>query len=94
MAVFVTRPARIEAVQWTGENGDEVRAFAADMGVFVEQRWVSVFDDDHATFVRAGDWLIREGGRYSSMVAAEFEKRYRPCPSCPPHDGPLPDAPW
>src|SRR5690606_13987434 len=55
MAVFISRPVRVEAVQWTGENEGELRAFAEGMKVYADRQWASVSNDERATFVEVGE---------------------------------------
>lgn len=68
MPTFRNRPVEIEAVQWTGDNADELREFTRNRFRVVEptdrgsdpRPNAEVFDVLHSTWVglRTSDWII------------------------------------
>lgn len=82
MAVFQRRPVRVEAVQWLGDNFDDVRDFV-DEGALLTQGLtvpdlllVQPRDGARLTLWR-GDWLLRDKrGRLYTCRPELFERDY------------------
>lgn len=87
MTRFRKKPVEVEAVQWTGENREELEASQAAIVTWSRGRIVGMFDispylrvPHHEETERAdpGDWIVKEGdvfGVYSPLI---FEATYEP----------------
>lgn len=65
MARFRRRELEVEAVQWTGDNLDEIKAMLspdAMVEVLHHGQEASVFDGDQHVSLWVGDWLVPEAG--------------------------------
>jgi len=64
MTEYVKKPILIEAVQWTGENEEEIRAFAglAILHADEEHLLIETATDDEPSqaMVYPGDWVVRD----------------------------------
>ena len=58
MTEFVKKPIQIEAVQWTGENWDEIQPFAG-LAVVRNEEHLLVETDEGTMMAYPGDWIIR-----------------------------------
>ena len=75
-------PVVIEAVQWTGENGDEVKAFTGlnvvpgELGIGT----LKAYTLQGFCVLKPGEWLVRDAtGRYlPPMKPDDFEATYEP----------------
>lgn len=82
MAVFQRRSMRVEAIQWLGDNFDDVRGFV-DEGTLLTQGLaepdlllVQARGDARLALWR-GDWLLRdERGRLYACHPELFEREY------------------
>lgn len=62
MAKYRKKPVEVEAVQWTGENDDEISIFAGGKVLFMwfaKRRVLLVETIDGATRAHVGDWIIK-----------------------------------
>jgi hypothetical protein len=65
----------VEAVQWTGENREEVEAFVAETPYTIDGATVRIWGATAAV----GDWLIKtDTGRLESELPTVFETTYEP----------------
>ncbi|WP_435111898.1 hypothetical protein [Nocardiopsis synnemataformans] len=83
-----TRPAAVAARQWTGENVQQMRAFAKgnfdavgdeDRQYVDDPEWTAqVMEDRHSTWVglHAGDWVIRDASGLRRCKDEEFRQTY------------------
>jgi hypothetical protein len=90
---FRVRNAIIEALQWTGTNVSEVRAFAGsfhridpvDRDNLDDPEWTgSLLETNHSTWqgLRTGDWVVRyTSGLIGGVRADDFAKEYEPAPT-------------
>jgi hypothetical protein len=62
MTTYVSRHVTTEAVQWTGENLDEVKAFAGEdfIGVRTSDGHVWVRNAEGPALIHPGYWLSRQ----------------------------------
>ncbi|MFD9072847.1 hypothetical protein [Streptomyces lasiicapitis] len=82
------RPTPVLAVQWTGDNGAELRKFAAFRFAIIGDNEDVEVDDIDATArlletahgewapLVPGDWVIRCRGVYAAVREADFAKDY------------------
>lgn len=94
-ARFRHRIPEIEAVQWTGSNADQLRAFCGpdfdeiDLDDRIEDpdQTAAVREADHGTWrgLAPGDWVVRLDEGLYEFSAADFAKQYEPAaaPSAP-----------
>lgn len=87
------RPLEVEAIQWTGDNLDELRAFTNGLFNVTTTSSVytaKVYDALHGIWIPlvTGDWIIRgvKGdrgvqGELHPCIAAVFEAAYEPIPT-------------
>jgi len=77
---FRKRPVVIEAIQYTGNNGPDVRRFIGQepyMGC--EPRGIRIETLEGAMFVDDGDWVIKGvKGEFYPCKAEIFEATYEP----------------
>ena len=91
MRRFRKRPVEVTAVQWTGDNEDEMLAFTG--GEFERDPGVGSPDDagvynrdedghgDSWAAVSPGDWLVKGGdGLFVGITADVFAETYEPSP--------------
>ena len=84
--LYRPRPIDIEAIQWTGTNADQMRAFAG--AAFDEIPPEDRTEDADATaqisdfsewrLLCPGDWVIRRGEDFEAMGREEFAETYEP----------------
>ena len=69
----------VEAMTYTGEDVDEVRAWLAGYRVTEQGRalFVTGHHEDGTLGVRPGHWVVRAGVEVSAVQAHEFFSRYR-----------------
>jgi len=87
------RSEEVEAVQWTGDNADVLRAFAGpdfdeiDLDDRTEDpdETAAVRESEHGTWrgLKPGDWVVRLDGGLYEFAAADFAKQYEPTPAAP-----------
>lgn len=80
---YVKRPVEIQAVQWTGENRDEIKEFAGEKIMFM--RWretqqpgliIKTLEGDHHASI--GDYIIRGvKGEFYPCKPDVFEETYK-----------------
>jgi hypothetical protein len=96
------RTTEVEAVQWTGSNADQLRAFAGadfdeielDDRVEDPDQTAAVREADHGTWrgLKPGDWVVKlEGGLYE-FSAADFASQYEAAPSAVAQSAPAETA--
>ena len=77
---FIKKPVKIQAVQWTGTNYDEIREFIGYFpkiicGSFGPYMIINTLKGDHYAFI--GDWIIRGiKGEFCPCKPDIFEKTY------------------
>jgi hypothetical protein len=78
MPRFRKKPVEIEAVQWTGDNVDEVREFLGFMDRTDEDAIPVTTIHGDTAFVRLRDWIIPEPqpGRFYPCKPDIFEATY------------------
>ena len=87
MPRFRKKPIEVEAVQWTGNNEAEMRAFAGDYFETVDpedrgddpDQTAAVRDPVHKTWVRLhdGQWVVKGAwGKFYPVAADEFTETY------------------
>ena len=62
MAKFRQRPVEVEAVRFTGTNGDAIEAFADSHRVYVSNGTVKIRTPEGTLRASAGDWIVRSVG--------------------------------
>lgn len=90
------RTPEVEAVQWTGSNAEELRAFCgADFDeIDLDDRaedpdeTAAVREGKHGTWrgLRPGDWVVRLDEGLYEFSAADFAERYEPAGVAPAPD--------
>jgi hypothetical protein len=93
MPRYRNKTAEVDAVQWTGDNADELRAFAGlafdeiapEDRVQDPEATAQVCDDNAWKLLHAGDWVIRRGEDFERWRADDFAKLYEPADSPPPN---------
>lgn len=95
-ARFRHRSPEVEAVQWTGSNADQLRAFCGpdfdeiDLDDRTEDpdQTAAVREANHGTWrgLAPGDWVVRLDGGLYEFSAADFAKQYEPAAPPVPAD--------
>ncbi len=80
------RPLKIKAVQWTGENIDEIKEFAIKVCELKDDRWLVAVDPmfnaakinfiDHYVSAGRTDWFIYEHYNLKVMSDKNFRGQY------------------
>ena len=77
---YVKKSTIVEAMEWTGDNLDEIRAFA---GPHLEEipldgcaNGLRVIVPEGEMWARAGDMIIKEDGMIYPILIERFEKFY------------------
>ena len=85
MSYYRKRPVTIEAIQWTGQNWEELQAFTGyqvQRHEFTQAPEITnVYDVLHDTWVTfyLGDWIVKGvGGEFYPCNIDIFEKTYEP----------------
>lgn len=86
MTFFRKKPVVIEAVQWTGDNPDEVREFLGSSGwepqldlrsTYSESNRLEIFTLEGVMQASPGDWIIRGvRGEFYPCKPDIFEQTY------------------
>ncbi len=76
---FRKKPVEIEAVQWTGENRDEIKAFIDEAAFGFAFGELSIHTLEGSMKASPGDWIIRgvQGEHYPCKPDI-FEATYDP----------------
>ena len=92
-ARYRNRTAEVEAVQWTGNNAEQLRAFmGADFyEIDSEDRaenpaaTAAMRESKHGTWcgLEPGDWVVKLDEGFYEFSAADFAERYEPAVSAP-----------
>lgn len=78
---FRKRPLEVEAVQYTGENREEVRHFAAKQTELINGKLI-LFPYDSAVEAKPGDWVIKDvNGQAYPCKPDVFAATYDPVPA-------------
>lgn len=80
---FLKKPVVIEAVQWTGENADEVQKFLQQtehaFAGFVKGRYVDIGTPEGLMVASPGDFIIKGvKGEFYPCKPDIFEATYEP----------------
>ena len=59
MPKFRKKPVIVEAVQWTGENLDEIEAFAPDCAFYNRTNGILIDTLEGLMEAKLGDWIIK-----------------------------------
>ena len=82
--LYQQRPPQVEAIQFTGDNGEDVVEFASTEGAcavaWTGEQLLLVAGGYGLTPVPEGAWVLRPAGttRYEVCSDAEFRRRYEP----------------
>ena len=87
MPYYRKKPIVIEAIQWTGFNTVEIRAFAEGVGLTIglnyddsNQYWLIVPTLEGTMRASIGDWIIKGvNGEFYPCKPDIFEKTYEAC---------------
>lgn len=76
---FVKKPVKVQAVQWTGDNYEEVADFVGYIRfpccLDKDSMFITTLEGDH--YARKGDWIIRGvNGEFYPCKPDIFEKTY------------------
>lgn len=77
---FNLEPERVEAVQWNGDNIDEIKAALPEVNArFGETtgRLIVSTDSSGECWIHRGDYVCRSGAYRYPMFQAHFEQMYR-----------------
>lgn len=81
---YTTIPHNIQAVQWTGKNLNEVKAFAEQVNskrvsLGADNKFIILHSIDGNTGIFQGDYLIKDaGGDLQAVKKSTFERTYKP----------------
>ena len=56
---FRKKPVEIEAMQWTGNNIEEISVFCGENSAILDGRQLYIFTLEGTLRADAGDWIIR-----------------------------------
>lgn len=82
---FIKKPVKIHAIQWTGDNYEEIADF---VGHFIspyslDEGLVAIETLEGSICARKGDWIIRGiNGEFYPCKPDIFEKTYEEVKSC------------
>ena len=78
-----TKQITVQAVQWTGENLEEVKAFldmlANEIEIDHNSNHLQLTDGDESwCVVKVGDWVLSQGkGDWNVLTNADFTRDYK-----------------
>jgi hypothetical protein len=79
---FVKKPIEVQAIQWTGDNADELEVFARYNFIIPDEGHIDcaeIYDRLHGTWIKVsvGDWVIRGvHGEFYPCNSDVFEVTY------------------
>ena len=77
MTNFVTKSERIEALQWTGKNWNEICEFCPKAYTYGAVNPVVAIDVEKGTDrARIGDWVVKASKGFCIMTNEELEKNF------------------
>lgn len=79
MARYITKQAEIEAVQWNGENIEEIDYFAGSNIVYISipKRLLKVRTAEGIITAVTGDYIIKDSsGKFYSCKPETFKEKY------------------
>lgn len=74
---FKEKKKKVTAVQWTGENIDELKDFYPDGNVTKTGRSVMITTKQSASLLNEKDYLVQDGNNFSSMNEKDFNDKYK-----------------
>lgn len=81
MAKFRKKPVVVEAVQWTGNNLDEIRAFMGAPKLSVIAQYLKIRTLEGELDATPGDWIIKGvKGEFYPCKPDVFERTYKAAP--------------
>ena len=81
MGLFRKKPVTIEAIKYTGRNGNEIAAFMHCLHPFIEDTELKIGTLEGVMSAKEGDWIIRGiKGEYYPCKPDIFEMTYEPAP--------------
>lgn len=87
MTRYYQRPI-VEAVQWTGDNYEQVLALAADRYNSLSHdgtaHTIEIWTDRRSWYARAGDWIVRTAETVRVYSDAAFREQHEPTPAVVP----------
>lgn len=86
---YQTIPVTVEAVQWTGENVQEITSFLEPAGLIT--LLINFTNPDHLQLQintqqtgqiapEVSDWLVNQGQKFFAMTDADFHAAYEEIP--------------
>lgn len=77
MARYRAKPVELEAVQWTGDNVREIKAFAGDDIWAIDGGYLCVATSEGDTTAPAGHYIVRDDrGNHYPCDPGVFERKY------------------
>ena len=78
---YIEKPVPIEAIQWTGKNFDELKKFAGDSNVWLDDNdylHVKTLEGPFCSFNKTGDYLVKSiNGTFYIYDKQIFEEIYQ-----------------
>ena len=85
MPMYVKKPVVVEAIQWTGNNTQEIDVFTESQFLEVERngvRMLAIFTLEGTMEARIDDWIIKGvNGEFYPCKPDIFDKTYEPAKS-------------
>ena len=85
MPMYVKKPVVVEAIQWTGNNTQEIDVFTESEFLEVERngvRMLAIFTLEGTMEARIDDWIIKGvNGEFYPCKPDIFDKTYEPAKS-------------
>ena len=85
MPFYVKKPVVVEAIQWTGNNTQEIDVFTESQFLEVERngvRMLAIFTLEGTMEARIDDWIIKGvNGEFYPCKPDIFDKTYEPAKS-------------
>lgn len=78
---FTTKPQQVEAIQWTGQNFDEIHAFAAAAIVGRKHELIYLDLSVASAPMKISDYLVLDSLGFSAMEEEDFNTIYEPSTS-------------
>lgn len=75
---YIKRPFHVSAVQWSGNNINEIRDFTNYNAKLVEKRRLRIKTISGMVFAKETDWIVLDSEEGYYVVSDEaFQKRYK-----------------
>lgn len=76
---YIKNPVEVDAVQWIGNNNEEIQKFAGEYCDFLNEKFLFIFTPEGSVRTAVGDYIIKNSnGGFYSCDPNHFKAMYKP----------------